>query len=546
MSAAAYDVLIIGSGFSGSLLGWILASRGQKVLMVDAARHPRFAIGESSTPTADFLLAHLADRWQLPTLAPLACWGTWKRHHPQLLCGKKRGFSYYRHHPGQSYHDDAEHSQSLLVAASMSDEWSDTHWVRSSVDSFLAEQAAAAGCELLQDTRVVHMVRNAEDNWTVQLESKVEGEGELSSVRTVVSRWCADASGPGNALAHFVRNPSQDSWMRTRSQAIFGHFLNIPGFVEGAAADDTFCGDDAAQHHVLDSGWCWMLRMDHGVTSVGLVEPSRGWRGRPDDHFARVTSRYPSLRKLLEPARRVAPSGGMGSAQRLSRCRKQAIGPGWVLLPLTYGFVDPLHSSGIAHAISGVLRVADALLANPDTSHRLLERYAESLRNEVEWLDLLTAGCYRALPSFRCFRAFAAFYFMAAIRFEQQLAADPTYWPEGYLQADDTEMKSAAFTAFRRLTEISASPSAAAEAQFEDHVRLAIAPWNRAGLLEPGLRNRIAHSAPPKYAAIAGRSPEIPLPAQIDVAVTWNIFKPIRDDGSERGTGSSDVSGETA
>lgn len=504
MTAAACDVLIIGSGFSGSLLGWILASRGRRVLLVDAARHPRFAIGESSTPTADFLLAHLADRFRLPALAPLACWGTWKRRYPDLHCGKKRGFSYYRHHPGQPYADDPQHSQSLLVAASMADEWSDTHWLRSSVDSFLADQAVQAGCELLQDTRLERLERQGDGVWCAQLKSASAGtDGEL---RTVHCTWCVDASGPGNALSRFINNPPQESWLRTRSQAIFGHFTNIPGFIEAAAADDTFCGDDAAQHHVLENGWCWMLRMDHGVTSVGLVEPARGWRGSPQDHFARETARYPSLRGLLQHARLIAPAGGLGSATRLSRCRRHATGPGWVLLPLTYGFIDPLHSSGIAHAISGVLRIADALLANADETNRLLATYASDLRRELEWLDVLTAGCYRAQPSFRCFRAFAMFYFLAAIGFEKQLAADPTSWPLGYLQSADWELQEVASHALHQLTRGPAPTSADAEQQFEDGIRRGIARWNHVGLLDTRLNNRIAHTAPPKYAAIALRS----------------------------------------
>jgi FADH2 O2-dependent halogenase len=503
MTAVNFDVLIIGSGFSGSLLGWILASQGRRVLLVDAARHPRFAIGESSTPTADFLLAHLADRWQLRPLAPLACWGTWKRRSPELLCGKKRGFSYYRHVPGQPYADDPQHSRSLLVAASLSDEWSDTHWVRSSVDSFLADQATQAGCELLQDTRLEQLERSADGIWQAQLRSAVEGvDPEL---RRVQCRWCVDASGSGNALARFVGNPPQEAWLRTRSQAVFGHFSGVPGFAEAAAVDDTFCGDEAAQHHVLENGWCWMLRMDHGITSVGLVEPARGWRGRPEEHFRRETSRYPSLRGLLERARLTAPAGGMGSAARLSRCRRSATGPGWVLLPLTYGFIDPLHSSGIAHALSGVLRVATALLANAADMDRLLAAYARDLRQELEWLDVLTAGCYRAQPSFRCFRAFAMFYFLAAIGFEKQLAADPTSWPLGYLQSADQELKATACRALQQLSSGSAPATEYAELQFEEYIRREIARWNTVGLLDPKLNHRIAHTAPPKYAAIASQ-----------------------------------------
>ena len=134
-----FDYLVVGSGFSGSLLSWILASQGRSVLLVDKAKHPRFAIGESSTPTADFLVAFLAQRWNLKPLAPLASWGNWKSHYPNLRCGKKRGFSYYEHRRHQSLPYGELDRHSVLVAASASDAWSDTHWLRSDVDAFLAQ-----------------------------------------------------------------------------------------------------------------------------------------------------------------------------------------------------------------------------------------------------------------------------------------------------------------------------------------------------------------------------------------------------------------------
>ena len=44
--------LVIGAGFSGSLLSAILARHGKQVTLIDRGEHPRFAIGESSTPAA--------------------------------------------------------------------------------------------------------------------------------------------------------------------------------------------------------------------------------------------------------------------------------------------------------------------------------------------------------------------------------------------------------------------------------------------------------------------------------------------------------------
>jgi FADH2 O2-dependent halogenase len=497
---AKVDVLVIGSGFSGSLLAWILAAQGRRVMVIDRQRHPRFAIGESSTPTADFLLAHLSERWNLKELSPMACWGTWKERYPEVQCGKKRGFSYYRHHPNTPYQDDLQHRQSLLVAASASDQWSDTHWLRSSVDGFFAQRAQAAGVQLIESCSVAAANYDPiERVWRVGLRTTdATSENEIR----VESPWIVDASGAGNALAPFVGNVESNAGMRTRTRAIFGHFQGVAPFVASRSPDDPFCGDDAAQHHVLDKGWCWMLRMDNGITSVGLVEPNASAIDSPQDYFRSQVDRYPSLASMLAGAERTAPETSMGYVSRLSRCRARAVGPGWVSMPVTYGFVDPLHSSGIAHALSGVARIADAMLSDPTRCREQLVQYAEDLRREVDWIDTLVAGCYAAQPAFDSFVAFASFYFIAAIEFEKQLAADPSRWPRGFLQSQDAPFRAVVDESYAWLIANSASgPSE--DGRFFERVQRSIGPWNRVGLLEPSTRNRIAHSVAPKYASIA-------------------------------------------
>jgi len=90
MIRADADVAVIGSGFAGSLTALILTRMGLRVILLDKTRHPRFAIGESSTPAADLVLASLCDRYDLPLLKPLCKYGTWQRECPQFACGLKR------------------------------------------------------------------------------------------------------------------------------------------------------------------------------------------------------------------------------------------------------------------------------------------------------------------------------------------------------------------------------------------------------------------------------------------------------------------------
>ena len=76
-------------------------------MLVERGRHPRFAIGESSTPLANLLIEELADRYDLPRVRVFSKWGTWQRARPDVACGLKRGFTFFFHEPGAAFADDA-------------------------------------------------------------------------------------------------------------------------------------------------------------------------------------------------------------------------------------------------------------------------------------------------------------------------------------------------------------------------------------------------------------------------------------------------------
>ncbi len=507
---AIFDAVIVGSGFSGSILGKILAQSGWRVAIVDRATHPRFAIGESSTPTADFLLAHLADRWRMPELRPLAAWGTSRESYPQIVCGKKRGFTYFSHSPDQPYRDCSEHSKSLMVAASQTDYWSDTHWLRSDVDAFLAQQAVASGCELIEGA-IIDEVRRDDGIWKMRIESEQCELTEVkifSSARILKARWLIDAGGGGDFSERWLGNQRDDAWMKTQTGSIFGHFHGVDGFavhLNCDGADDPiakFHADDSAQHHVADDGWMWTLRFDNGVTSVGMVQPTDRWQSiealaDAELVWRRWINRYPSIREMLARSRPVESNAPwLRWSNRLSRCRRRAVGDGWIQLPTAYGFVDPLHSTGIAHALSGVLRIAEELVQDGtvDSCHSSRwVNYDAQLRNEIEWIDMLVGGCYRSLPSFTKFSAFAAWYFVAAIQFERVMARDPSRWTDGYLSCENLQLRRKVVESYLQLTNQS-------DLAAVDFIRKGIHAWNDVGLLEPIRGQRIPHTAPPKYA----------------------------------------------
>ena len=149
-----FDIAVVGSGFGGSLMAMIARRLGRSVVMLERGKHPRFAIGESSTPLANLLLEALARRYDLPEVASLAKWGTWQQKHPEIACGLKRGFTFYHHTLGQPWTAKPDRSNELLVAASPHDAIADTHWHRPDFDHFLVGEAQRIGVEYLDETKL--------------------------------------------------------------------------------------------------------------------------------------------------------------------------------------------------------------------------------------------------------------------------------------------------------------------------------------------------------------------------------------------------------
>src|SRR5215472_2385137 len=115
------EVAIVGSGFAGSLMARVLAVIGYDVVLLERGTHPRFAIGESTTPLANLSLERIARRYNLPDCYRLAAHGRWLEHYPNLERGLKRGFTFYRHHPNGQLDRAQLASERLLVAASPND-----------------------------------------------------------------------------------------------------------------------------------------------------------------------------------------------------------------------------------------------------------------------------------------------------------------------------------------------------------------------------------------------------------------------------------------
>lgn len=451
---------IAGSGVAGAVLARVLAAQGHEVTVVERGRHPRFALGESSTPLAALSLERLAERYGLEDLADLAAYGRWTRRRPELRRGLKRGFTFYRHRRGRPFENDEANRARLLVAANPTREAADAHWYRADVDAHLVERARREGVEVLEEAEIL----DAELASRPRLRIRSEGRTRECRFDLLV-----DATGAGSVLPRSLGLTSRADETGLDTGVVWGHFRDVPWLsaVPSAAAASFPAGpypdERAAVHHLVEEGWIYLLRFDHGVTSAGfVVEGARGRSGRPgspEEAWSRLLEPYPALGEQLGPARRDRPMGRIG---RLQRWWSRAAGKGWALMPGTYFFAGPMFSTGIAWSLRAVERIGRVLEA-PDASARRgdavgrgLRRYADLLEQEALHVARLVRLAWATRRRFPVFAAASHLYFAAASWGEARErvldapeAAEAWAWT-GFLGADDDALVSAVRRAWER------------------------------------------------------------------------------------------------
>lgn len=408
------DVIVVGSGFAGSIMGMILRRLGRSVLILEKGKHPRFAIGESSTPLANLLLEEIAAKYDLPDLATFSKWGTWQAAHPEIACGLKRGFTFYKHEFGRVV-DFSDRTQQLLVAASPHDRIADTHWYRPDFDAYLAKKAVELGAELIEEAKFELV--DIDDLWTARGESP-SGKFE------VAAKFLIDASGPRGCLfRHFGFEEESEGFAAEfpKTETLFAHFRGVKR-IDFQDGDLPFLVDDAAVHHVFEGGWIWVLRFNNGVTSAGaslmknLAQEIRAGEAAPA--WERLLERLPSVRALFEGATAVTP---FWYSEKVAFRSPRAAGLGlgksraaWAMLPSAAGFVDPLFSTGFVLTLLGISRLAELANRNALNEESLAE-YETATFAELDQTGELVAAAFGSFWDFRKFTEVARIYFVAAI-----------------------------------------------------------------------------------------------------------------------------------
>jgi FADH2 O2-dependent halogenase len=482
------EVAIVGSGFAGSLLARVLAVLGYDVVLLERRTHPRFAIGESSTPLANLSLERIGSRYGLEDCHQLATHGRWLEHFPDLRRGLKRGFTFYRHHPSELFASRGCDSERLLVAASPQDSLSDTHWLRADVDHHFVRKAIEAGVTYLDRVNLT-----SADFTFDAVDLSGNRDDKAFELR---ANFLIDASGPGGFLARQLSIPSGRHRTETRSALVFSHFDGVrkmndllPEMPKGPYRDDW-----AAVHHIIDEGWMYSLRFDDGMTSAGFLLTPKGLASlKPEDSgdaasiWYALLERYPTIAIAFADATPIMPIAFHPAVQhRLT----ESTGARWSMMPHAYAFVDPLFSTGIAWSLRAVERLGlafeSAARDRRIPGNELLARYSAMLSAEADQIDQLVAGAYEAMSHFDLFTAQAMLYF-AIVSFaevRQRLLPDESIAWNGFLGVGDPVLEPLPRESLRRLKEMS-HRSSDERGNFAEWIARSIASRNIAGLANP-------------------------------------------------------------
>ena len=403
-----FDVLILGAGFAGTVLATVLGRHGLKVLVLEEGEHPKFAIGESTTPEFTLRMCLAAHRFDVPELAHLTNFYA-IRDNLGSSHGVKRSFSFLYHREGR----EQTPRESLQVPTLHPPIGPDAHLFRQDVDAYYLAVAIRYGVTIVQRARVTHLDVDGKEAC-----ARTEKHGEFRA------RYLVDAGGMRSPLAAALDLRENPTRYQTRSRAIYTHFIDVRPYDRVGGPRQAhrlpYPHSQSTLHHLFDGGWMWVIpfnnhpRATNPLCSVGLLLDVERFPRRddlsPEAELLSFIRRFPSVARQFERAEPVRNTIATGRLQYSSR---RVVGERWCLTSHAGAFIDPLFSSGLPITISTITLLADALLKAFRDDDFSLERFAaveEFVQQSFAQFDRVVSASYVSFRDFELWNAWGRIY----------------------------------------------------------------------------------------------------------------------------------------
>lgn len=362
-----FDTLVIGAGPSGSAAAALMAEQGLRVLVLEREKFPRYHIGESLLPFTCFPLKRLGlhDRMRRSEFV--------KKYSVQFVSPSGKASQPFYFHT--RYEPDVAQTWQVL---------------RSEFDQMLMENARAKGATVLEEMTVKELIQ--EDDRTVGVRA-LNKTGETLEFRAPMTLDCSgrDSFAPVR-LNWRVRDP------KLNKVAVWTYYrgaLRDPGMDAGATT----------VAYVPEKGWFWYIPQHRDMVSVGVVAEgkylTRDGVREPRDIFHREVEQNAWIKQHLACG---TQEGEYRVASEYSYRSRYCAADGLLLAGDSFGFLDPVFSSGVMLALKSGTLAADAIVAAhaaQDFSAERFTEYSRMMREGIENMRRLVYAFYDHNFSFR-------------------------------------------------------------------------------------------------------------------------------------------------
>jgi FADH2 O2-dependent halogenase len=351
------DVIIIGGGPAGSVLGSYLSIAGIDNTIFEKALHPRPHVGESLVPSTTRVFKDIGFLETMEQESFVKKYGaSW---HPT---SRKGEFSIeFREFPQKGVDQDYTY-----------------HVDRGKFDLLLLKHAQKLGSKVYQGVHVKEVL--FEDNHANGVRFKIGGEDIKMPCKMVV-----DATGRDTLLGRQLKHKKKDPIFN--QYAVHAWYENV----------DRSNGSTADYIHIyflpVERGWVWQIPITDEVTSVGVVAEKEEFKRSKmglEEYFRTHIKTNTDLAHAMQNARRINDFKAEGD---YSYCVDKFVGNSFMLVGDAARFVDPIFSSGVSVALYSAKFASEQIqnsFQTGDFSEEALLAYDKKLRSGVEiWYEFI-------------------------------------------------------------------------------------------------------------------------------------------------------------
>jgi FADH2 O2-dependent halogenase len=364
------DVIIIGGGPAGAVMGCYLSKLGISNLILEANHHPRPHVGESMVPSTTRIYKELGF---LPVL-------------------EREGFV---HKYGACWHDTAGKEAEIWFNEFPQDGVDQEytyHGDRGKLDMLLLKHAQSFGSQIIEGVTVKQVLFDERD-YACGVRVRVADQEINLPARMVV-----DASGRGTVLGRQLNLKKKDP--------IFNQYA-VHAWFEGVQRGRSEIADFIHVYFLpVERGWAWQIPISKTVTSIGIVAEKEVFVQSKRDlegYFNHYVAQNAGLKQALSNARRINDFKSEGD---YSYSMEKFVGNGYMLIGDASRFVDPIFSSGVSIALYSAKYGSELIqraFASGDFSAEALTPYETRMRAGVSiWYEFIRLY-YKLLPLFTHF-----------------------------------------------------------------------------------------------------------------------------------------------